>query len=215
MMVEESVPITEGELRKLARCARGGIRHLYLHWTAGHYGQVYDEYHLCVDHDGTVYVNCNYLTDYKTHTFMHNSGAIGIALCCGVDAACWLPESCAGFDVENAYETPHCAKPDCALIDFGPEPPTEIQIEVAAKLVAILSEELRLPITEETVQTHCEVAFDECYGPGDGDPDMRWDLWFLPDVNLYGELAPGGDMLRDKALFYQELREQGLVEPEV
>ena len=78
--------------------------------------------------------------------------------------------------------------------------------------MAILCEELELPITDETVRTHCEAAFEDAYGPGDGDSDMRWDLWFLPDINLYGELAPGGEMLRGKALFYQNLRDQGFVE---
>ena len=88
------------------------------------------------------------------------------------------------------------------MIDFGSEPPTETQIEVMAKLVAVLCDELHLPITYETVQTHCEAAFEDAYGPGDGDPDMRWDLWFLPKTNLYGELEQGGDLLRGKAQYY-------------
>ena len=212
MLVKSPEVIKEGRLRAMAREARNGIKTVYLHWTAGHYGQDYDDYHLCIDRDGTVYVNCKHFTEYKIHTWMRNHSAIGIALCCGVDARCWLPDSCEGFKVEKAYENSRCAHPDCALIDYGPEPPTEIQIEVLAGVVAILCEELELPITYETVQTHCEAAFEDDYGPGDGDPDMRWDLWFLPDVNLYGELAPGGEMLRDKALFYQNLRDQGFVE---
>ena len=51
--------------------------------------------------------------------------------------------------------------------------------------------------------THCEAAFQDGYGPGDDDPEMRWDLWFLPDVALHGELYPGGDLIRGKAIFYQ------------
>ena len=202
MLVKSPEVIKEGRLRTMAREARNGIKTVYMHWTAGHYGQDYDDYHLCIDRDGTVYVNCKHFTEYKIHTWMRNHSAIGIALCCGVDARCWLPDSCEGFKVEKAYENSRCAHPDCALI----------QIEVLADVVAILCEELELPITYETVQTHCEAAFEDDYGPGDGDPDMRWDLWFLPDVNLYGELAPGGEMLRDKALFYQNLRDQGFVE---
>lgn len=212
MLVKNPVKVTERELRAMAREVRNGIKTVYLHWTAGHYGQVYDDYHLCIDRDGTVYVNCKYLTEYKMHTWMRNHCAIGIALCCGVDARCWLPDGCEGYEVEQAYENYHCAKPDCALIDFGPEGPTDIQIEVMADVVAILCEELCLPITPETVMTHCEAAFEDAYGPGDGDPDMRWDLWFLPDVELYGELAPGGEVLRGKAVFYQELREQGFAD---
>ena len=212
MLVKSREVIKEGRLRTMAREAKNGIKTVYLHWTAGHYGQDYDDYHLCIDRDGTVYVNCKHFTEYKIHTWMRNHSAIGIALCCGVDARCWLPDSCEGFKVEKAYENSRCAHPDCALIDYGPKPPTEIQIEVLADVVAILCEELELPITYETVRPHCEAAFEDDYGPGDGDPDMRWDLWFLPDVNLYGELAPGGEMLRDKALFYQNLRDQGFVE---
>ena len=212
MLVQNPEVIMEGRLRTMAREARNGIKTIYMHWTAGHYGQDYDDYHLCIDRDGTVYVNCKHFTEYKTHTWMRNHCAIGIALCCGVDARCWLPDGCEGFEVEKAYENCHYAKPDCALIDYGPEPPTDIQIEVLADVVAILCEELELPITYETVQTHCEAAFEDAYGPGDGGSDMRWDLWFLPDINLYGALAPGGERLRGKALFYQNLRDQGFVE---
>ena len=41
---------------------------------------------------------------------------------------------------------------------------------------------------------------------------MRWDLWFLPDSACYGKLQPGGEVLRGKAAFYRDLREQGLVD---
>ena len=103
---------------------------------------------------------------------------------------------------------PHCARTECALVDFGPEPPTVVQIEAMAKVVAILCEELCLPITPQTVMTHCEAAFADCYGPGDGDADMRWDLWFLPQTNLYGELEPGGPLLRGKANYYLQHMEK-------
>ena len=209
MLVRNPVVINEEELRAMARDVKNGIKNIYLHWTAGHYGQAYDDYHLCVDRDGTVYVNCNYLTEYKTHTWMRNHSAIGIALCCGVDANCWLPSDCEGCSVYRAQEISHFPQPDCAVIDFGPEPPTEIQIEVMAKLVAVLCDELNLPISCETVQTHCEAAFEDAYGPGDGDPDMRWDLWFLPKTNLCGELEPGGELLRGKSNYYlQEMQKK-------
>lgn len=48
----------------------------------------------------------------------------------------------------------------------------------------------------------------DCYGPGDGDADMRWDLWFLPQTNLYGELEPGGLLLRGKANYYLQHMEK-------
>ena len=202
MLVNNPVAISEKELRAMARDVKNGIKNIFLHWTAGHYGQVYDDYHLCIDRDGTVYVNCRHFLEYKTHTWMRNHSAIGIALCCGVDAECWLPCYSDGSTVYRAQEITLCPQPDCAVIDFGPEPPTEIQIEVMAKVVAVLCDELNLPIAYDTVQTHCEAAFEDAYGPGDGDPDMRWDLWFLPKTNLYGELEPGGQLLRDKAKYY-------------
>ena len=74
-----------------------------------------------------------------------------------------------------------------------PEPPTAVQIEVLAKIVAILCDELRLDIDDYHVMTHCEAAFKDGYGPGDGDPDMRWDLWFLPADPCYKLLYPGGE----------------------
>jgi hypothetical protein len=91
MLVNNPVAISEKELRAMARDVKNGIKNIFLHWTAGHYGQVYDDYHLCIDRDGTVYVNCRHFLEYKTHTWMRNHSAIGIALCCGVDAECWLP----------------------------------------------------------------------------------------------------------------------------
>jgi len=202
-LVENPVEIDEEELRRMARAVRSGIRHIYLHWTAGHYGQVYDDYHLCIDQNGQTYVTCKNLMEIKDHTWQRNSGAIGIALCCGVDGECWNPTRQAAWDVDSAYEVPHKPQPDAALVDFGPEPPTPVQVEVMARIVAILCDELYLPIDEDTVMTHCEAAFQDGYGPGDIDPDMRWDLWFLPDVDLHGELYPGGDLIRGKAIFYQ------------
>ncbi|MBF1696751.1 MAG: N-acetylmuramoyl-L-alanine amidase, partial [Selenomonas sp.] len=37
-----------------ARCARE--TKLYLHWTAGHYGQFFADYHVQIDADGAIYV---------------------------------------------------------------------------------------------------------------------------------------------------------------
>ena len=33
--------------------ARGAIDKIYLHWTAGHYGQFFGDYHLNIDADGS------------------------------------------------------------------------------------------------------------------------------------------------------------------
>ena len=52
MIVENPNPITEDELRRMGKEAKGRIKTIYLHWTSGHYGQVDNLYHLCVDQDG-------------------------------------------------------------------------------------------------------------------------------------------------------------------
>lgn len=45
--------ITLQELAALAENAKGEIRRIYLHWTAGHYNNTYDDYHLNITGDGT------------------------------------------------------------------------------------------------------------------------------------------------------------------
>ncbi|MCR5176090.1 MAG: N-acetylmuramoyl-L-alanine amidase, partial [Anaerovibrio sp.] len=59
---------------------------IYLHWTAGHYGQMYtDEYHLSIDKDGSIY-NEHDLDEVLSHTWKRNTGAVGITLACAVGA---------------------------------------------------------------------------------------------------------------------------------
>ena len=69
-------PVTEDMIRDMAREARSGIRRIFLHWTGGHYGHNEDAYHICIDRDGTVYLNCKSFLSFKAHTWMHNVGAI-------------------------------------------------------------------------------------------------------------------------------------------
>ena len=181
-------PATEDMIRDMAREARNGIRRIFLHWTGGHYGHNEDAYHICIDWDGTVYVNCKSFLSFKAHTLNHNTGAIGIALLCGYDGHCWTPAGKDASLLDVAYENDHMARTDCAVIDYGEE---------------------CLPLAEDTVMTHCEIAFVDGYGPGDGDPDMRWDLWFLPEPDtLGGALYPGGLLLRAKAQYYLDTAEE-------
>ena len=58
MLVKKPKHITELELRTMAAKAKGKINRIYLHWTAGSYGQPDDDYHLCVDRLGQVYRCC-------------------------------------------------------------------------------------------------------------------------------------------------------------
>ena len=102
-------PATEDMIRDMAREARNGIRRIFLHWTGGHYGHNEDAYHICIDWDGTVYVNCKSFLSFKAHTLNHNTGAIGIALLCGCDAHCWAPAGKDASLLDVAYENDHMA----------------------------------------------------------------------------------------------------------
>ncbi len=186
--VEDMTPDNLERVRQLAKESYALIDHIYLHWTAGHYGQCYDSYHICIDRDGEIYIMCDDLSEYKAHTWRRNSEAIGIALLGCFDA---IPKD--GYNC-----------------DLGSEPPTAKQIEVMAQVVAVLARELELPLYNSNyIMTHCEAAYLDGYGPYSGDPDTRWDLWYLPDhYGDDGRLCDGGALIRGKAAFYQ--REWGM-----
>lgn len=171
--------VTLKELKQIARQSVGCIDKIYLHWTAGRYHQFYDDYHINIDDDGAIIITCDNLTELKAHTWRRNTNAVGIALCC-----------CYNAHANSGYDT-----------DFGEYPPTKAQIETAAKVVAALCDCLGLAVTRSNVMTHCEAAMEDDYGPFSGDPETRWDLWYLPDYD--GDMKPGGDVIRGKAIWWQ------------
>lgn len=185
ILTSDMTPDTLDDVREKAREASDYIDHVYLHWTAGHYGQAYDDYHICIDEDGSVYI----MEDFRetlAHTYMRNRYAVGVSMLCCVEA-----EARSGY---NAW--------------LGYEPPTTAQIESLAQVVAVLAEEFNLPLdTSDYVMTHCEAADLDGYGPHGGGCE-RWDLWYLPDAyGADGELVPGGDLIRGKAAYYQRIWE--------
>ena len=172
------------ELVKLAQKAKGKIDKIYLHWTAGRYSQTFDDYHINISGTGTIFVSTNDFTQVLAHTWRRNTGVIGIALCCAYDA-----------------------EPDSLGLPTGDFPPTDEQVEVMSKVVAVLAENLGLEISIETVLTHAEAADNldgvyvgEAYGPRT--TFERWDLWRLKDFD--GIVKDGGEVLRGKAIWYQE-----------
>lgn len=192
--------VTIDELRQMASDARESIWEqagaydrepkIYLHWTAGHYGQCYlNDYHVAIDYDGKIYVDSP-LDEVLAHTWRRNSGAVGISLCC-----------CAGATTG----------------DLGDEPPTSQQIEAMAQAIAAIADGLWLTIDRDHVMTHGEAAdsvdgiytWDEsdCYGPQH--TVERWDLQFLgTDESPYytadhDDPSAGGNVLRGKALWYK------------
>jgi|GEM_PF-4098007 len=57
---------------------------------------------------------------------------------------------------------------------------------------------------ERRTYTVAETAEIDGYGVSSGEPDMRWDLLYLPDYNNGGELVPDGDLIRGKAEWYKQ-----------
>ena len=180
--------VTLAEIRTMAQAAVNSITHVYIHWTAGHYGQTFEDYHILVDYDGTLYVSVDDFTTHLSHTYMRNSGAIAISAMCAYQAE--------------------------STIDLGSEPPTAAQIGSIAQVMAVLSQVLGLPLDIKYFMTHAEAAdnmdgFDPGYEPN-GYPDgkygpansaERWDLWVLRADDDPGS---GGVYLREEALTYQE-----------
>lgn len=164
---------------------------IYLHWTAGHYGQYYlNDYHIAIDYDGSIYIEHD-LDEVLAHTYRRNTGAVGITLAC-----------CVGATSD----------------DLGSEPPTNAQIEAMAQVIVAVADGLWLTIDKNHVLTHGEAADNEDgiyphdpYGPKAD--CQRWDLEYLgtnesPSFNPYAtDGSRGGDVLRGKANWY---RNQGV-----
>lgn len=170
-------------IAQMAEEARGDFDNIYLHWTAGRYGQIYPDYHISIDYDGRIYLpdNCRDLTQYRIHTWRRNSRAVAVTLCGCYDAS-----------ANNGYNS-----------NFGSEGVTTAQIEAMALVVATLCKHGGVPISN--VLTHCEAAYEDGYGPYSGDEQTRWDLWYLPDYD--GVMRPGGDVIRGKAVWYLNRKE--------
>lgn len=191
--------VTCAELRELAAAYRPALCYaaarcgretkLYLHWTAGHYGQFFADYHVQIDADGGIYViGDGVLDDLLAATYLRNSGSVSVALLGCVDAT-----------TEN----------------LGSEPPTAAQIEAMAQAVTALADGLWLTIDKERILTHGEAADNEDgvrthapYGPRT--TCERWDLEYLgteesPVFHPWAEDGTrGGDVLRGKAQYYRE-----------
>lgn len=167
------------EVKMLAMNSFGKINRIYLHWSAGHYNQTFEDYHINITGDGNIHISTNDFSEYKPHTWRRNTGAIAVSLDC-----------CYNAQANSGYNT-----------NFGNEPPTPEQIESMAKVVAALCSSLNLSITKENVMTHAEIASLDNYGPGSGDSQTRWDLWYLRDFD--GKMKSGGDIIRGKANWYK------------
>ena len=189
--IEELREIASEERETIWEQAReqGREPKIYLHWSAGHYNTVFDDYHINITGDGTMYITGN-LSDLKAHTYHRNTGSVGISLCCAY-----------GATTDN----------------LGDEPPTVAQIEAMAQAIEAVADGLWLTIDMEHVMTHGEAADNvdgiyasEPYGPQT--TVERWDLQFLGSAESpyyttnYGDEHTGGNVLRGKANWYRNQR---------
>lgn len=190
--------VTSAELEELAGEYRTALAEaaaeygretkVYLHWSAGHYGQFWSDYHVQIDKDGEIYVIADgELDDVLAATWRRNTGSVSI---------CML--GCYGATTNN----------------LGQESPTPLQIDGMAQAIAALCNGLWLTIDKTRVLTHGEAADNEDgvyahepYGPKNG--CERWDLEYLgteesPTYNPWAEDGTrGGDVLRGKANWYR------------
>jgi hypothetical protein len=161
------------ELRKAAKANSRPVC-VYLHWSAGRYGQFFNDYHLMVDFDGKIYAMTDNLAELKSHTWKRNSGAIGISMACALNAT---------------------------TSNLGAYPPTIAHCDSLAQTVAVLAMTLDIPVSIDSIMTHAEAAARDGYGPGSGDKETRWDLWFLHNGDTPGT---GGNVLRQMISGYKD-----------
>lgn len=182
-MAKAAFPALWQEAKQMGRDVK-----IYLHWTAGRYGQMYDDYHLNIDQDGSVWASTDDFSETLSHTWHRNTASIGITICCGYGAT---------------------------TEDLGDYPPTVTQIDSIAQVIAVLAPALWLTIDSKRVMTHAEAADNidgmlpegDEYGPNNG--CERWDLQFLdtnesPEwITDYDDPRTGGNVIRGKANWYK------------
>ena len=188
--------VTLDEVYQLASDARQAIWNIagqygrepkiYLHWSAGRYDTCFDDYHINITGDGSIYVATDDLSEVLNHTWRRNSGAIGISLCCAYGAT---------------------------TNDLGSYAPTADQIEVMAQVIWKVADALWLTIDTDHVMTHGEAADNEdglnpgyepyavWSDPQPSDGQTRWDLAVLSNDD---EWRSGGDTIRGNAIYIRE-----------
>ena len=195
-MMIRPAKITHSMLLDLAKRARDDHeRTIFLHYTWGHYGDVYDEFHLCIDKNGDIYRPRLSLLD-RIDEWGLLSNQIHIALCCGKN----LCYSNTGYQYDKQRRV------ICG--DY----PNELQISQLAIVVAIICRCLEQEITYRTVKTYYEHQFANIFRTHN--ENISRDLMWLPRQEHSKELDCGGVTIRTKALAYlQTFVDQKLLAP--
>lgn len=165
-------------LMQMALAANGQIEKAYYHWTGVRGGHHFSDYHINIDRDGSMWTDMGALTDYKEHTYMRNSNAVGISI-----------EAC--FDAVSEY-------------NLGSEPPTDAQLVTMTKVMAILAINGGIPLDIQHQMTHAEAADckDGTYPHEPYGPDSTVERWDLLVVHEGDERWSGGDWLRGTARWW-------------
>lgn len=157
-------------IRTIAEEARGAIDRIFLHWSAGHYNNPSPHYHINITGDGAILLAMP-LTEVGGHTYMQNTGSVGVSILCCADAVVYAD----------------------GRMNFGSVPPTQEQVDMMVRVVAVLCQGLGLPCDYDHVRTHAEQADLDGYGPAT--TFERWDLWGLPGIPA----GQGGEAIRQAA----------------
>lgn len=182
---------TLSEIKALARAAyndlwdgakaNGRDVKIYEHWTAGHYDQLFDDYHINIDGDGRVYISTENFADVKAATYMRNTGSIAVTLCAAY----------------NSFLGQYA--------NLGPEPPTDLQVNAMAQVTCVLADALDLSIDLQHVLTHAEAADnkDGIYACDPYGPDHDCERWDLYVTHENDRPYTGGDIIRGNANYYR------------
>lgn len=153
------------------------MQRIILHWSAGSHtasGLDRSHYHRIIEGNGRV-VDGVYPIEanarpvagkYAAHTLNCNTGSIGVALAA----------------MSGAQERPFVP---------GRYPVTPTQVDALAGLCAALAWQYGIPVTRQTILSHAEVQ------PTLGIAQRgKWDIAWLPDMDMPGDPVAVGDRLR-------------------
>ena len=195
-MIIKPTKITHSMLLDMAKRAKcDHERTIFLHYTWGAYGDIYDEFHLCIDKNGDIYRPLLNLDD-RIDDWGFLSDSMHIALCCGKN----LRYSNSGYQYDKLRRV-LCG-------DY----PTELQIAQMAIVVAIISRVLGQEICYRNVKTLYEHQFANIYRTHN--EEISRDLMWLPHQEHSKDLDCGGVTIRTRALEYlKTFTDQKLLAP--
>jgi len=163
----------------------GSISHLYLHWSAHNYTDVFPAYHFCVagNDEAALFVVTTHdvrenMRDvreeperpYAAHTRGRNSHAIGLSI----------------MGMEGSTPT-----------DFGQFPLTPARIDALCLVTARIAAFYGVPVDAEHIMTHAEAGLLEGYFGTE--PQQRWDIARLaprPEPLVPQDALDAGNELR-------------------